>query len=332
MDFNEKFLIKLGIYIKEVRDKHNLTQEELCEDICGRSTLAKLELGKIENPSFALIAAICFKLGISIEEIIVKINMEENPGLKNMNHHINVIEEYLLDYRGIDAYEYAKTYLDGATTNYCSQILVICECYKLFNNKKYQEAYEKSSYAINKSLTNHNKIFKDLNRIRIGTFKFRCLVAMKLEENSEAIIERELKIYTEELLDLCRAVINYPVISKTTTFINQVAVLSELCRLFNQHMMAQNLIEFGERLIKDKSDYTSLSEILIAKGLLLIDSHKYKKGLKVLIEAKNFAELLNKVNKANYIESFIVTVKQCIESYQEKYGLKEISEKEEIKS
>ena len=62
---------KIGSFIKELRQSHSLTQEELAHKVnVRRETIARLESAKY-NPSLELAARISKELSIPIEELFI---------------------------------------------------------------------------------------------------------------------------------------------------------------------------------------------------------------------------------------------------------------------
>jgi DNA-binding XRE family transcriptional regulator len=66
---NEDCLIKFGLHLKELRKKHNISQQHLADisDI-GKRTIQRIEDGQI-NPSLDIVCSIAFGLGMTLKEL-----------------------------------------------------------------------------------------------------------------------------------------------------------------------------------------------------------------------------------------------------------------------
>lgn len=104
----------VGIKIKFLRKKRRLTQQELAQDICDRTTISHYENGQIEFPSSHILQAIAARLGVSSDELFhqtahkeMRLSDEEkriiegnirNKSYRKLYHYISsfVIEDYAL--------------------------------------------------------------------------------------------------------------------------------------------------------------------------------------------------------------------------------------------
>ncbi|TLG72578.1 helix-turn-helix domain-containing protein [Culicoidibacter larvae] len=64
---------KIGNHIKSIRVAKNISQAELCNDICSVATLVRIEANK-QSPSFELVIALLNRMGVSIDSIIARTN------------------------------------------------------------------------------------------------------------------------------------------------------------------------------------------------------------------------------------------------------------------
>lgn len=66
---NEDCLIKFGLHLKELRKKHNVSQQRLADiaDV-GKRTIQRIEDGQI-NASIDIACSIAFGLGMTLKEL-----------------------------------------------------------------------------------------------------------------------------------------------------------------------------------------------------------------------------------------------------------------------
>ncbi|PGK14927.1 transcriptional regulator, partial [Bacillus cereus] len=99
MEFND-----LGITIKELRIKKNISQSELCHGICSQSQISKIEKGVI-YPSSILLYQLSERLGVDPNNIFA---LTQNKKLKYIDNVKFVIKDCLKQKQYEELYEIVK--------------------------------------------------------------------------------------------------------------------------------------------------------------------------------------------------------------------------------
>ncbi|OPZ94626.1 MAG: HTH-type transcriptional regulator SinR [Firmicutes bacterium ADurb.Bin419] len=74
----------IGEIIQELRKKKDMTQEELAQKSgVSYTTLIKIERGSVQNPTVKTIKRIADALDASVDLLLGKINLDNNPTNKN---------------------------------------------------------------------------------------------------------------------------------------------------------------------------------------------------------------------------------------------------------
>lgn len=74
----------IGEIIQELRKKKDMTQEELAQKSgVSYTTLIKIERGSVQNPTVKTIKRIADALDASVDLLLGKINLDNNPTHKN---------------------------------------------------------------------------------------------------------------------------------------------------------------------------------------------------------------------------------------------------------
>ncbi|MCU5098310.1 helix-turn-helix domain-containing protein, partial [Bacillus wiedmannii] len=96
MEFND-----LGITIKELRIKKNISQSELCHGICSQSQISKIEKGVI-YPSSILLYQLSERLGVDPNNIFA---LTQNKKLKYIDNVKYVIKDCIRQHQYTELYE-----------------------------------------------------------------------------------------------------------------------------------------------------------------------------------------------------------------------------------
>jgi transcriptional regulator with XRE-family HTH domain len=179
--------INIGIKLKDLRKKLNMTQETLCADICSQSEISKIEKNK-SIPSSEVLKKLSDRLGVSIEYFLIQ----------EGNHRIDYIDELKIqlekarrgrDYKAIE--EIIKDEFKNPVVNknpYLNKLL------NWHNGIIQYNLYKDSSAAL-------NILLKCLDENKIET-----LVEIEIELlNSIGIIYRNEKKYQESQVYLKKA-------------------------------------------------------------------------------------------------------------------------------
>jgi len=148
MEFND-----LGITIKELRIKKNISQSELCHGICSQSQISKIEKGMI-YPSSILLYQLSERLGIDPNNIFA---LTQNKRLKYVENVKYVIKDCLKQKQYKELYEIVKKEknLNNFQTKEEKQFLIWHEAIAIFMvDKTIKTALDLLNNALKLTLTN----------------------------------------------------------------------------------------------------------------------------------------------------------------------------------
>ncbi|HDV8362507.1 TPA: helix-turn-helix domain-containing protein [Bacillus cereus] len=148
MEFND-----LGITIKELRIKKNISQSELCHGICSQSQISKIEKGMI-YPSSILLYQLSERLGIDPNNIFA---LTQNKRLKYVENVKYVIKDCLKQKQYKELYEIVKKEknLNNFQTKDEKQFLIWHEAIAVFMvDKSIKTALDFLNHALKLTLTN----------------------------------------------------------------------------------------------------------------------------------------------------------------------------------
>ncbi|MGH0927682.1 helix-turn-helix domain-containing protein [Bacillus pacificus] len=148
MEFND-----LGITIKELRMKKNISQSELCHGICSQSQISKIEKGMI-YPSSILLYQLSERLGIDPNNIFA---LTQNKRLKYVENVKYVMKDCLKQKQYKDLYEIVKKEknLNNFQTKEEKQFLIWHEAIAIFIvDRSIKTALDLLNNALKLTLTN----------------------------------------------------------------------------------------------------------------------------------------------------------------------------------
>ncbi|MHA4095987.1 helix-turn-helix domain-containing protein [Bacillus cereus] len=143
----------LGITIKELRIKKNISQSELCHGICSQSQISKIEKGVI-YPSSILLYQLSERLGIDPNNIFA---LTQNKKLKYIENVKCVIKDCLKQKQYKELYEIVKKEknLNNFQTKEDKQFLIWHEAIAIFMvDKSIKTALDFLNNALKLTLTN----------------------------------------------------------------------------------------------------------------------------------------------------------------------------------
>ncbi|WP_254490208.1 helix-turn-helix domain-containing protein [Bacillus thuringiensis] len=148
MEFNN-----LGITIKELRIKKNISQSELCHGICSQSQISKIEKGVI-YPSSVLLYQLSERLGVDPNSIFA---ITQNNKLKYVENVKNVIQDCIRQHQYKELYEIVKK--EKNENNFQSiedkQFLIWHEAIAIYRvNKSIKSALTLLNHALKLTVTN----------------------------------------------------------------------------------------------------------------------------------------------------------------------------------
>ncbi|PFV80931.1 transcriptional regulator [Bacillus sp. AFS059628] len=143
----------LGIIIKELRMKKNISQSELCHGICSQSQISKIEKGMI-YPSSILLYQLSERLGIDPNNIFA---LTQNKRLKYVENVKYVIKDCLKQKQYKELYEIVKKEknLNNFQTKEEKQFLIWHEAIAIFMvDRSIKTALDLLNNALKLTLTN----------------------------------------------------------------------------------------------------------------------------------------------------------------------------------
>ncbi|HDR7561445.1 TPA: helix-turn-helix domain-containing protein, partial [Bacillus mobilis] len=143
----------LGITIKELRMKKNISQSELCHGICSQSQISKIEKGMI-FPSSILLYQLSERLGIDPNNIFA---LTQNKRLKYVENVKCVIRDCIKQKQYTELYEIVKKEKDenAFQTKEDKQFLLWHEAIAIFMvNRSTKTALDLLNNALKLTLTN----------------------------------------------------------------------------------------------------------------------------------------------------------------------------------
>ncbi|MBG0972244.1 helix-turn-helix transcriptional regulator [Bacillus cereus] len=256
MEFND-----LGITIKELRIKKNISQSELCHGICSQSQISKIEKGMI-YPSSILLYQLSERLGIDPNNIFA---LTQNKRLKYVENVKYVIKDCLKQKQYKELYEIVKKEknLNNFQTKDEKQFLIWHEAIAIFVvDKSIKTALDFLNNALKLTLTNSD--FLSEREIDIM--------------QTMAIFYAENKEYDKSITILRRCLTNFNKLDFPRDKEIKLKLMLNLAKCFDftyQHEEAIKYIDKGIKLAINLNTLYLLGELFYLKGqcLLKIKQH-----------------------------------------------------------
>ncbi|HFK1751112.1 TPA: helix-turn-helix domain-containing protein [Bacillus cereus] len=256
MEFND-----LGITIKELRIKKNISQSELCHGICSQSQISKIEKGMI-YPSSILLYQLSERLGIDPNNIFA---LTQNKRLKYVENVKYVIKDCLKQKQYKELYEIVKKEknLNNFQTKDEKQFLIWHEAIAIFVvDKSIKTALDFLNNALKLTLTNSD--FLSEREIDIMQ-----TMAIFYAENKEH--EKSINIFKKCLTNFNK--LDFPRDKEI-----KLKLMLNLAKCFDftyQHEEAIKYIDKGIKLAINLNTLYLLGELFYLKGqcLLKIKQH-----------------------------------------------------------
>ncbi|PGM90781.1 helix-turn-helix domain-containing protein [Bacillus thuringiensis] len=291
MEFND-----LGITIKELRIKKNISQSELCHGICSQSQISKIEKGVI-YPSSILLYQLSERLGIDPNHIFA---LTQNKRLKYTENVKYVIKDCLKQKQYKELYEIVKKEknLNNFQTKEEKQFLIWHEAIAIFIvDKSLKNALDFLNNALKLTLTNSD--FLSEREIHIM--------------QTMAIFHGENKEYEKSITILKRCLTNFNKLDLPRDKEIKLKIIFNLAKCLDftyQHEEAIKYIDRGIKLAINLNTLYLLGELFYLKGqcLLKIKQHNvedvvynWKKALFIFELTEK--ETLIKMVKEKYFEN-----------------------------
>ncbi|MGM1503196.1 helix-turn-helix domain-containing protein [Bacillus cereus group sp. BceL240] len=251
MEFND-----LGITIKELRIKKNISQSELCHGICSQSQISKIEKGMI-YPSSILLYQLSERLGIDPNNIFA---LTQNKRLKYVENVKYVIKDCLKQKQYKELYEIVKKEknLNNFQTKDEKQFLMWHEAIAIFMvDKSIKTALDFLNNALKLTLTNSD--FLSEREIDIMQ-----TIAIFYAENKE--YEKSINIFKRCLTNFNK--LDFPRDKEI-----KLKLMLNLAKCFDftyQHEEAIKYIDKGIKLAINLNTLYLLGELFYLKGQCLL--------------------------------------------------------------
>ncbi|AKR08082.1 helix-turn-helix domain-containing protein [Bacillus thuringiensis] len=251
MEFND-----LGITIKELRIKKNISQSELCHGICSQSQISKIEKGMI-YPSSILLYQLSERLGIDPNNIFA---LTQNKRLKYVENVKYVIKDCLKQKQYKELYEIVKKEknLNNFQTKEEKQFLIWHEAIAIFMvDKSLKTALDFLNNALKLTLTNSD--FLSEREIDIM--------------QTMAIFYGENKEYEKSINILKRCLSNFNKLDFPRDKEIKLKIMLNLAKSLDftyQHEEAIKYIDKGIKLAINLNTLYLLGELFYLKGQLLL--------------------------------------------------------------
>ncbi|HHT7156111.1 transcriptional regulator [Bacillus thuringiensis serovar andalousiensis] len=251
MEFND-----LGITIKELRIKKNISQSELCHGICSQSQISKIEKGMI-YPSSILLYQLSERLGIDPNNIFA---LTQNKRLKYVENVKYVIKDCLKQKQYKELYEIVKKEknLNNFQTKDEKQFLMWHEAITIFMvDKSIKTALDFLNNALKLTLTNSD--FLSEREIDIM--------------QTMAIFYAENKEYEKSINIFKRCLTNFNKLDFPRDKEIKLKLMLNLAKCFDftyQHEEAIKYIDKGIKLAINLNTLYLLGELFYLKGQCLL--------------------------------------------------------------
>ncbi|MFU2033157.1 transcriptional regulator [Bacillus wiedmannii] len=251
MEFND-----LGITIKELRIKKNISQSELCHGICSQSQISKIEKGVI-YPSSILLYQLSERLGVDPNNIFA---LTQNKKLKYIENVKYVIKDCIRQHQYTELYEIVtkEKNLNNFQTKEDKQFLLWHEAIAI--------------YEVNRSTKTALTLLN--NALKLTVTNVDCLSEREIDiMQTMAIFHGENKEYQKSINILKRCLNNFNILDfprdkeiKLKIIYNLSKCLSYTC----QYEEALKYIDKGIQLAINLNTLYLLGELYYGKGSNLL--------------------------------------------------------------
>ncbi|ACK93878.1 helix-turn-helix domain-containing protein [Bacillus thuringiensis] len=251
MEFND-----LGITIKELRIKKNISQSELCHGICSQSQISKIEKGMI-YPSSILLYQLSERLGIDPNNIFA---LTQNKRLKYVENVKYVIKDCLKQKQYKELYEIVKKEknLNNFQTKEEKQFLIWHEAIAIF--------------IVDKSLKNALDFLNNALKLTLTNSDFLSEREIDIMQTM-AIFYAENKEYEKSINILKRCLSNFNKLDFPRDKEIKLKIMLNLAKSLDftyQHEEAIKYIDKGIKLAINLNTLYLLGELFYLKGQFLL--------------------------------------------------------------
>ncbi|WP_439020415.1 helix-turn-helix domain-containing protein [Bacillus thuringiensis] len=291
MEFND-----LGITIKELRIKKNMSQSELCHGICSQSQISKIEKGMI-YPSSILLYQLSERLGIDPNNIFA---LTQNKKIKYVENVKYVIKDCLKQKQYKELYEIVKKEknLNNFQAKEEKQFLIWHEAIAIFVvDESIKTALDLLNHALKLTLTNSD--FLSEREIDIM--------------QTMAIFHGENKEYEKSINILRRCLTNFNKLDFPRDKEIKLKIMLNLAKCLDltyQHEEAIKYLDKGIKLAINLNTLYLLGELYYLKSqyLLKVKQHNEEDVLNNMKKALFIFELTEKEHYIQMIKDELIEI------------------------
>ncbi|MEI3620101.1 helix-turn-helix domain-containing protein [Bacillus thuringiensis] len=251
MEFND-----LGITIKELRIKKNISQSDLCHGICSQSQISKIEKGMI-YPSSILLYQLSERLGIDPNNIFA---LTQNKRLKYVENVKCVIKDCLKQKQYKELYEIVKKEKDEKN-------------FQAKEDKQFLLWHEAIAvFVVNKSLKTALKLLNNALKLTLTNVDFLSEREIDIMQTM-SIFYAENKEYDKSITILGRCLTNFNKLDFPRDKAIKLKIIFNLAKCLDftyQYEEAIKYIDKGIKLAINLNTLYLLGELFYLKGQLLL--------------------------------------------------------------
>lgn len=285
----------LGMKIRELRKKANLTQQELAEGILTRSYLSQIEKGTV-TPTYDLIKKLSHKLNCNIEDIFSETVDSEISTLelqKNIKIALNHIETEQSTKLNKTVAQIKVFNTDNLPLYDLAQINYIYGYNEFFNkNYKKSEEYFKSAIEMFEKTSTFSNLMKTLNILGATYIKQNRL------NEALPILRKSYSISIQEIFQ-----------NKDTVIL--LLFLGILHGKLKESHSAIHFLNEAKNLNILLGTFYKMGDICMSLGICHMETNNYEEAEKEFLQAINYFKLVkdNKLLVANYTNLGILYTK-----------------------
>ncbi|MGG2115018.1 helix-turn-helix domain-containing protein [Bacillus cereus] len=256
MEFND-----LGITIKELRIKKNISQSELCHGICSQSQISKIEKGVI-YPSSILLYQLSERLGVDPNSIFA---LTQNKKLKYTENVKYVIRDCIRQHQYKELYEIVtrEKYTNNFQTKEDKQFLIWHEAIAI--------------YCVNNSTKVALTLLNNALKLTVTNIDFLSEREIDIL-HTMAILHAENKEYKKSITILKRCLNNFNKLDFPRDKEIKLKIIYNLAKNLSytyQYEEAIKYIDKGIQLAINLNTFYLLGELYYGKGSNLLKLKQY---------------------------------------------------------
>ncbi|MDR4290972.1 helix-turn-helix domain-containing protein [Bacillus cereus] len=283
----------LGITIKELRIKKNISQSELCHGICSQSQISKIEKGMI-YPSSILLYQLSERLGIDPNNIFA---LTQNKKFKYVENVKYVIKDCLKQKQYKELYEIVKKEKDEKN-------------FQAKEDKQFLLWHEAIAvFEVNRSIKNALKLLNNALKLTLTNSDFLSEREIDIMQTM-AIFYAENKEYEKSITILGRCLTNFNKLDFPRDKEIKLKIMLNLAKCLGMTYQYEEAVKYIDKGIKLAINLNTL---------YLLGELYYLKGWNLLrFKQQNEEDIANNMKKALFI--FELTEKETlIKMVKEKY-------------